>query len=200
MSNRKRARYTASFASGAKEVCLGHSPADVAAYYSRRGRAPVSVVKGDYRKQPQRPTGARPNLAEIRKVAAEVFGLTLPLTVTVQNHQGGRRGAYGPKPTRPDGRVAKYVYELTPGTTFVHSIKVKSWVDAEQMGKTLWHELAHAHQFERDILSRTSDARAALELFKNSYRDGTRYARKPWEVEARSYEQHNAERPLAVGR
>lgn len=179
----KRTRFTVEFADGTKKVCLAYTGPEASAYYSVRGWSVLRVTKGDYRKTVKRPTGARPNRARIRE-AIDFLDLALPVNVRVVNHQHGCYGAHKAK------------YDAATGQ-WSHDIIVKSWLTAEQMGHTIWHELAHAMQFERDAWRPGLDVFTIRRTWHTAYRDGTTYRRKPYEVEARSYEPHNDEIALA---
>lgn len=197
----KRTRFTAHLSNGEKRVILAYDPYTAGAYYRSLGYEVDRVTKGDFRrdarKAEQRPTGARPNMRAIRE-AIEFLGITLPVEVKVTTRKGGRYGAHTPIPTGGNAHVRNgRVSNLATATGWKHSITVKAWLTVEQMGETLWHELAHAMQFERDARPGRQRPEAVLRAWKTAYCDGTAYDRKPHEVEARSYEGFNSESPLA---
>lgn len=178
----RRSRYTVEMSDGSKQVVLAYSGGDATDFYVRRGHEVVRATKGDYRKINKPITGARPNTFAIKE-ACDFLGVKLPVKVRVTNHQGWTHGMH----------TARHRI----GGGWYHDILVKSWLTAEQMGETLWHELAHAMQFERDALNDHQTQREIALAWKSAYRDGTSYRQKAAEVEARSYESHNDEIPLA---
>lgn len=198
----KRQRYTVSVSAADSlditlRVVLAYDAADARRYYERRGYEVVKVERGDYRKMTQRPTGARPNPAAIRE-AIDFLGIKFPVDVKVLSNQGGAQGRHRARPT--GGNVwtrGSRIFNAETATGWVHLITVKNWLTVEQMGQTLWHELSHAMQFERDALVPGRDGSSALRAWNALYSDGTSYDHKPLEVEARKYEQHNDELPLA---
>lgn len=182
----RRSRWTVTLATGEKFVALAYDGAGAiraVALVKRRDIAGATAARGDYRKRTRRVTGAKPNMLAIREACA-FLDVKLPVKVRVTNHQGGCMGQHR---ARYDAATR----------TWSHDILVKSWLTVEQMGETLWHELAHAMQFERDALTRSSDPFTVRRAWHAAYRDGTTYRHKPYEVEARSYEHHNAEIALA---
>lgn len=200
LMTRRRARYTVEFKDGSKKVCLAYDSAGAATLYERRGLKVASVTKGDYRQQesiPAFPSGAKPDLTAVRE-AAEFLGIKQPTKIVTNSRVSTHCGHHQLLPT--GGNTVKRgnrVLNADTATGWVHRIMVKDWLSADQMGKTLWHELTHAMQVERDCLLPGLTPSQVLSAWKTAYRDGTSYNRKPWEIEARSYEQHNDEMPLA---
>lgn len=178
----RRSRYTAEMYDGEKKVVLAYSGAEATDFYVRKGFDVLRVTKGDHRKVTKLPTGARPNSRAIRE-ACDFLGVALPVKVRVTSHQGYTHGMHTARPSIGGG--------------WYHDILVKSWLTAEQMGATLWHELAHAMQFERDALNDHQTQQEIATAWKRAYLDGTSYRQKAAEVEARSYESHNDEIALA---
>lgn len=111
--------------------------------------------------------------------AIEMLGLRLPVTIKLTGHAGGRRGGYRPT---DDGAG--------------HHITIKNYLDPERAGRTLWHELAHAMQFERETDGRVG--RAALLRWNASDIHRGSYSRRPCEVEARNFEEYNDACPLTL--
>lgn len=178
----RRTRYTVEFHSDTRKmVILAYNSADAAEFYTRRGFNVKRVTKGDYRKPHKPITGARPDHTAIQE-AASFLDLSFPVEVRTSSRQGGAYGHY----------IARY-----RAGRWRHSIMVKSWLDAEQMGRTLWHELTHAMQFERDSFRPGLAPNEVRTRHNSRYRDGTSYHQKPAEVEANSYMDYNSEIPLA---
>lgn len=200
----KRTRFTATLTRPTsnevvRKVILSYDASSVRWHYERLGFEVLEVKKGDYRKAsrpPARPTGARPHQQAIQE-AIDFLNIKLPVEIKLTSRAGGRYGAHTPVPTGRNVSVRNgRVYNLDLATGWKHKITVKNWLSAEQMGQTIWHELAHAMQFERDALP-VGLPQDCLRHWRTSYRDGTAYMDKPLEVEARSYEPHNSELPLA---
>lgn len=196
MSRPRRRRYTVTVQSMSgqpvKFVILAYDGAGARRFYERQGYTVVSVAEGDHRVQAarasQQPTGAKVIPAALN-AAVNDLGLGLPVEIHYTSRQGSVRGSHGVRPTGPGVTVkGNKVYGIDSATGFKHRIMLKSYLTAEQMSRTLHHELAHAMQFERDVLSRKLPPRAALRLWHTSYADGTSYVNKPYEVEARRHE------------
>lgn len=111
--------------------------------------------------------------------ALEMLGLKLPVTIKLTGHTGGRRGGY-----RPTSNGAG------------HHITIKNYLTPERAGRTLWHELAHAMQFERE--SGKWIGHAALLKWEASDIHRGRYEHRPCEVEARKFEEYNDACPLTL--
>jgi hypothetical protein len=203
----KRSRYTVTMQSGVKHVVLAYSLQEARTFYERRGYSVTNVTKGDFRKTAQRAAQSSSGAKHVPAAVAEAIdflGITLPVDIRYSSHSGGVYGRHSAYPTGAGIRVSgNRVFGLREHTaetaTFRHRILLKSWLSADQMGRTLWHELAHAMQFERDhyIGQEDRNASAVMRAYHASYRDGTAYLHKPAEVEARSYEPFNDETPLA---
>lgn len=181
----RRSRYTVTSDRG-REVVLAYSREGAATYFAQRGRRVTGVEEGDYRK-PKRPLNQWKQHHENIDRAIQWLGINFPVTITVQNHHGGRWGNHA---LRVDG------------SQLYHEIKVKSWLTPYQAGQTLWHELAHAMQAERAVAR--SSATTARERARAWYESEERtrdihYRRRPCEVEARAHERHNVTTPLAQG-
>jgi hypothetical protein len=166
---------------GEKRVGLFYDGAQATSWYVQRGYDVLRVTKGDYRKVHRPATGAQPNMLAVRE-ASDFLGLMLPVKVRVSGRQGGLAGAW----------TAHY-----RAGGWYHDIVVKNWLSVEDMGRTLWHELVHALQFERDSFRPGLPPREVVTRHNKAYRDGTAYRNKPWEVEANSYMDYNSEIALA---
>lgn len=175
----RRTRWTVTMADGERKVILDYSGDSALLYYRVKGFDPVKVVKGDYRHAEAMGdgTGWTLNRANYR-AALDFFGIRLPVTIKQTSHKGGRYGAH----------------QLRPSGGLHHHITVKSWLSPEQAGQTLWHELTHAMQAER--CAADNPGRELVAWRQTPERRGA-YARRPIEVEARSYESFNVELPLA---
>lgn len=136
-------------------------------------------VKAEYHQAPEN-SGFKISALNLRS-AEKLLGLTWPIEIKKTSHKGGRRGCY--KPTMRNGR-------------YVHAITIKSWLDPEQAGRTLFHELTHGLQAEREIIKH-SNWPAFVRAWNAKYRDGTAYEAKPQEIEARANEALNDKYPLA---
>ncbi len=127
--------------------------------------------------------------------AGATLGLTLPVRVRTSARKGGCEGNYR---LRRDGRTPTGI----PTTVApYHDIMVKSYLTPEAASRTLWHELAHAMQAKRSA-NATGQAighPVALAAAWEAHRAarGVAYQNKPYEVEARSFENRAAEHPLA---
>lgn len=196
MATRRRQRFTVSthLAGETKNrVILAPDDRSARLHYERKGYRVLSVRKGDYRAQAARAqrnaqlrtTGARPNMLSIRTAIKEL-GLRYPVDVKVIPHKSGRSGQHkailGP---------AHSSFSLK------HEIFVKDWLSADEMGGTLWHELTHAMQWERDIAAYAKTNKHATELYKEVYNDGTSYKAKGWEREANRAKANNSRLRLA---
>lgn len=120
--------------------------------------------------------------------AKEFFGLTLPVRVQFNSRVGGTDGNW---------RLSS---DYIGGPNF-HKIMLKSYLTPEKASETLWHELTHAMQAEREARAagvEPSHAEAKRVWRESAIRGkGTAYARKPIEIEARAHEQYAEALPLA---
>lgn len=194
---KRRTRWTVTFDDGRKEVILAQTAADARAYYINASGRVARVEKGDYRLTSRPATGAQPDLAAITEACA-FMGLRLPVEVKLSPRQRGAYGNYWPLPTGGQVRaVGNKIHNIDSATGWKHRITVKNWLTVEQMGETLWHELTHALQFERDALISGLTPLAINRRWRSDYHDGTAYDHKPAEVEARGNQEFNREMPLA---
>jgi hypothetical protein len=163
-----------------KKVILSYDASSVKWHYQRQGYIVMGVEKGDYRKaQNARPrTGAKPDMASVRE-AIDQLGIRLPVRIHESMRQGGAQGHHILRKDRQRGDA------------LYHDIMLKGWLTAEQMGRTLWHELAHCVQSESFLAS--DDPQRAWRM---AYRDGTSYRMKRWERDAREHEALNDDLPL----
>lgn len=144
-------------------------------------RAGYCNIEKFVQRKPQVPASKatwRKDERAIRNAIASL-GLTRPVTIKLTGHVGGRQGGY--KPT-PDGRG--------------HIITVKNYLTPKRAGEAIWHELAHAVQFER--VASGSIGQAAIQSWNRSSIHVGSYRTRPCEVEARSYEPRNDSCPLAL--
>lgn len=202
----RRSRFTVVWQRGGKEhrdVILAYTAACAADYFTRRGGTIVSLTHGDYRRQAAeiaaRAGGGftidRAALAE----AIELLGLKLPVQVKLNSRFGDADGIHHFAPRR--GAFKKDPSRDTAADGFVHKITVKSYLTPNGAGETLWHELAHAMQAERETAGSTT-MREAFDAWKHcsARRRGVTYRAKPIEVEAREHEALNTDLPLALTR
>lgn len=183
-----------------ERTILAYEVASVADFYRRMGYTVLHVESARKKRTCERPANKpwRHNDRAIRD-AIEFLGITLPVRIKPTNVAGGRLGAHTLRPVGPGvRRQGSRVHGIEHATGLVHHITVKSWQDAEQASRTLWHELTHAMQAERELakLPDPNDLRTALRTWGRAYRDGRSYDRKPIEREAREYEEFAAEHPL----
>jgi hypothetical protein len=128
--------------------------------------APTKVRKGETH-GPPKPTNQfhidRKALAQ----AIEFLGIKRQVKVSTTNHQGGRGG----------------VCWVRPGDHH-HTIRLKSWLSANDASEALWHELTHCQQNERLVdQGEASTLFDAITLQINSAKN-VPYNEKPYEVEA----------------
>lgn len=117
--------------------------------------------------------------------ACAELGIEFQVSIQKTGHKGARMGRH-----RADS--------LANGTPY-HNITIKSWLTAEQAGRTLWHELRHAQQCEALAarIGHTFGTQEFIRAMRAEYRDGTTYAAKRWEIEANATEPNNDRLPLA---
>ena len=196
----RRTRWTVHFTSGEPEVILGYNAAEAAEYYEDRGRKVARVDEGDYRARPLVPSGARPDMDAVQEAVA-FLGLRFPVKIKMSNRAQFQMGLHRPEPTHPllsfrNNRIIGAAFVRAEDAAWTHNITVAANLAADAMGQTLWHELTHAWQFERDV-DFSDTVKTAVVSWNTSYRDGTAYANKPYEVEANSMMPYNEEIPLA---
>lgn len=140
-TSRRRTRFTVLLAGdNVPKVVLTYSADDARYYYAKRGQTVVKVTRGDYRKKARAREAAKSggftiNQAALRE-AKEILGLKWPVQVRTHARHGSVNG--------------NYRCELTGGGDYYHNIMIKSYLTPEQATKTLWHELTHAMQAERE--------------------------------------------------
>jgi hypothetical protein len=183
MRNRRRTRYrfiaTPPRSAVAERIdVLGYSREAALTLLARKGWTNPRPAP-----EPPKPRGSwRPDHAAIRE-AIEFLGISHPVKIKQTSRQGGRYGAHE---LRRDAG----------GKVYSH-ITVKSWLDAREAGRTLWHELAHAMQASRAIDANPDRDPLVAWGAVRAKGKGVPYRAKPIEVEARSYESFNDETPLA---
>lgn len=173
----RRVRFTVNFEDGREpEVILAYNAAQVQVHYAKKGLT-VRVRQGDFRKaaivaQKKREGGFRLDSAAIRD-ACEQLGIKLAVRIRFNGRVGGMNGNH-----------------CFPGG--YHNIMLKSYLTPEQATKTLWHELVHALQAERD-----GEARPVVwaEFVGRQQRRYT-YRNRPIEIEARQMAEMMADCPL----
>ena len=149
--------------------------------------------------RPMRAQTGRAHGWEVDRVAlakaCDYLGLTLP--VYVKRSNGRRRlGAY-------HGRsIGALIHRNLIPTQSYHRITVAAVNSPEDASRTLWHELTHAAQAERDQ-SHGKRYRKWMRYHRanmdGSAKAHARYMRNPWEVEARYAERlHDEIGPLVV--
>lgn len=161
---------------------------DVLSYSPERARA-ILRERGWTNIQPWSARAVSPsagwtlNAAALRE-AIDFLGIRHRVTVKQTGHRGGRQGCHQ---LRPGGDGGAYSH-----------ITIKSWLTPAQASQALWHELAHAMQAQRAIdANPQASPVAAWKKAYDSTNRGVAYWHKPIEVEARSYETHADELPLA---
>jgi hypothetical protein len=193
----KRARYTVRYLDGREPtVHLCYTPQWCWDYLD----GVASVTKGDYRALPKRPSGARPHWPNIRE-AIDFLGLKLPVEIELNTRAQFQRGLHRTEPEHPAlMRKGSKLFgtKRVPASEarWVHRITVHAALPADEMGRTIWHELTHGLQFERDV-PLAGSVWDVLTTSHDQYRDGTTYKAKPAEVEANAMMEHNDELPLA---
>lgn len=117
--------------------------------------------------------------------ACAELGIEFPVSIQKTSHKGARMGRH-----RADS--------LNSGKPY-HNITIKSWLTAEQAGRTLWHELRHAQQCEALAVETGTEFGTDdfIRAWREVYRDGTTYRHKRWEREAVATEPNNDRLPLA---
>lgn len=192
----RRSRFTAEvtkLGKTEKVVILAYSPENARESLVRQyGYEVHSVVRGDYRR-PSMPSVAKWKHSGRLDEAKDFLGLRLPVQIKQTRHQGGRYGAYR--------------LRFTPAGRPYHCITVKTWLDPVEAGRTLWHELCHAMQAERAAERRagtpTLDRLSPtdwVEAWRTTPERRGSYRTRAIEVEARAFEDFNAECPLAAAR
>jgi hypothetical protein len=189
----RRTRYTVTIShttSNAIEwkVILAYSAQGATDYFARAGYTVLDVERGDYRKRERIvPAHERGQLdwSNIGEAKA-LLGLEWPGDIRLCNRASQTFGTH----------------TIAPGVTGTprHKIMVKAWRTAEQMGRTLWHELAHAAQAERAARERGAVSFTDAAIARNQYRERSRgvgYRDKAHEVDARAHESLNDDLPLA---
>lgn len=129
--------------------------------------------------------------------AIALLGITLPVSVKITAHGGRTLGTHRFKAMH--GTFMRDKSTDTASGGMYHHICIRSWLSVEQAGRTLWHELTHAMQAERET-DRNAPLREQFEgwRFCAARGRGTTYRAKPIEVEAREHEPLNDDLPLAV--
>jgi hypothetical protein len=195
-----------------KKVILGYDKRGVHAHYEALGYVVLDVTPGDYRQQEflaaaqgrgEGPWHIDPDaLAE----AKAYFGLTLPVEIRLNGRESSTSAYYrltpkGGRCHRKGSRIAN----IETATRLVHEIVLKSFLGPERAGESLWHELTHAAQAERQIAAAGLGPDASAEDRWRARQDaharenkGIGYERKPCEREARENERLNDACPLAV--
>lgn len=202
----KRSRYTVTVsrlgsAAIDRKVILAYSALGARQYFENRHYTVLEVERGDYRRTERAaryvPEGGgfsidQKALAE----AIELLGIKRPVQIRLNGKVGPTHGTHRWVPRSGKFKVNPNLDTATGG--MLHRITLKSYLTAEQAGRTLWHELTHAMQAERE----SADAATMREAFEawrfcSARGRGIAYNRKPIEVEAREHEPLNDDLPLA---
>lgn len=113
--------------------------------------------------------------------AIDFFDLQLPVRIRYDSRAGDTNGNYRLGGCGPIGSEPNY-----------HNIMLKTYLSVEQSNRTLWHELTHAMQAEREARWSgipVTDRRAQSAWEHADARGRNRgYTDKPIEVEAREHE------------
>ena len=204
----RRQRYEAKLSPGTgngieTRLILAYDAESVTRYYERCGYVVLQVRSARKKRTTERPANPPWKIDQraIRE-ACEFLGITHPVKLKPTNVAGGRLGAHQLRPTGPGVRIkGTRIHGIENATGLVHHITVKSWQSVEQASRTLWHELCHAMQAERELSAMPTpwDAADAIRTWNTCHARGRgiTYKRKPIEVEAREYEEFAAEQPLA---
>jgi hypothetical protein len=120
--------------------------------------------------------------------ALDFSDLKLPIVVKHVNRVGPHDGSY-------------YFRYDTVSDRMYHLITIKGYLKPAEAGLTLWHELCHAMQAERET-AEAANMREALNMWENylAADNGVRYFERSSEIEAYEYEKFNGEIPLALPR
>lgn len=184
-----------------RKVVLCYQPDVMRRHYVECGWTVLSVERGDYRREARKQAmvpqggGFKINQANLRE-AIDLLGIKLPVQIRYNGKAGPTNGTHRFAP-----RSGKFMHDQERDTArggMVHRITLKSYLTADQAGRTLWHELTHAMQAERE----TREAQTMREAFMgwrfcSARGRGVSYSRKPIEVEAREHEPLNDDLPLA---
>lgn len=182
-----------------RKVILAYDADGACNYFQRRNYVVLNVERGDYRRVERRaaaPAGGftidRVNLAE----AIDLLGIKFPVQIKFNSRNGATLGNHRFVPRAGKFKVNPDLDTASGG--MVHRIMLKSYLTPDQAGRTLWHELTHAMQAERESAS-AATMREAFEAWRfcSARGRGTTYLRKPIEVEAREHEPLNDDLPLA---
>lgn len=169
---RRRSRFTVTMTDGTKQVVLAYDTVGARSFFTGRGYDVRSVTAGDHRvakrnAQTKAVGGFRLNHAAIRD-ACELLGVKMPVAIKFNGRVGATHGNH----------------RFTGSS---HRIMVKSYLTVQQASETLWHELTHALQAERDCGSRAAWVAQHSEQRRYSYQ------RRPIEIEARKMSEDMAD-------
>lgn len=142
----RRRRHTVTFADGSQVVVMAYSLSGArttAALRSMEGSPITRVEKGDYRMK-LNPTGGWTLKHGALIVARDELDLGWPIHVTTSSREGETAGNYTLRWSSQAPRRA-----LLPPCSFYHRIMLKSYLTPEEANESLWHELHHALQAER---------------------------------------------------
>lgn len=204
MTRRRRTRWLCELSRNGKTTerqILAYNADSVRDHYTRLGYDVHSVKAHRPSRTAVKATNPpwRKNERAIRE-AIELFGLTLPVEIKLTSHAGGRYGAHTLHPVGGQVRVHNgRIYWAETATGLVHRITVKAWRSAEEASRTLWHELTHAMQAERELSKlANSSIKDKLEGWRTcaDRGHGLSYSRKPLEIEAREHESFHDDLPL----
>lgn len=186
----RRSRYTITIqdqhGNVSKSVILAYAgqSQQIVNHYNGLGFVVLGIAKGDYRKAERAAMPTWTLDQSNYQDALDFLGIKLPVKI---------------EKSRRDGRSAgSHTLGSTPCGRLYHKIMVRSWLTADEAGRTLWHELCHAMQAERTAADAGAhDPIAILTAWRlTPDREGS-YDTRAIEVEARSYEDFNHENPLA---
>jgi hypothetical protein len=163
---------------------VSEDPVACRTWMEKKGYTVHGIVRRPKGGRPKPPGGWKISALALRE-AQVALELQFPVKIEILPHQGGKRGDYQPS---DDGKS--------------HRIRIKNWLDTEQASKTLWHELTHAKQTEREIQFGERTLRPAFSRMKTNYeplpgRKKGRYKHSPCEIEANNVaEMMYADMPL----
>lgn len=203
MRRQRRTRWTVTYLANGEEKtrqALGYDPDFIWDWYERRGYNLISVEKTPNR---QRGTSAAkaPRDFSIDEAALaeaiEFFGIKQPVVIRFNGRLGSVAGNHRFRSTALHS-TAQDRREVGEAHTY-HRIMIKSYLSPENASKTLWHELTHAMQAEREAGEEAAGFAGIRRWNQADARDRKySYDVRPCEIEAREHEDLHDSLPLTV--
>ena len=153
---------------------MAHKAHGAFAAVCRDGQRPEKIVKGDYRMKLNPDAGWRLDEAALTH-AQSLLGLRWPVSVVTNAREGGTAGNY--RITRGTEAPARLSHLWA--VPLYHRVMLKSYLTPEEANESLWHELIHACQAERE------GSVYAWQSYNANQNRGWNYNARPMEVEAR---------------